>query len=82
MRLCSESDFWTGTYRGDSSSHALRVIVAKLPVLTLEEAALFLRVSQAEMEELLVTKQVQGRKIGSKWRVAKDKLMQFLGGSE
>src|SRR5262245_42758722 len=47
-------------------------------VLTLPEAAAYLRVSEAEVVELVHSQSLPGRFIGSEWRFLKSALQQWL----
>ncbi len=47
-------------------------------VLTLEEAALYLRISKDKMEELAQTQRVPAQKIDSDWRFSKEALSLWL----
>jgi excisionase family DNA binding protein len=48
-------------------------------VLTLSEAATFLRVSERALLQLATLQQVPGRRIGKKWRFSKTALQHWLG---
>jgi excisionase family DNA binding protein len=47
-------------------------------VLTLEEAAAYLRVSPQEVDELATRRDLPARKIGSQWRFHKTALVEWL----
>ena len=47
-------------------------------VLTLAEAATYLRVSEAEVEDLATRHELSGRKIGREWRFHKDAIDDWL----
>jgi len=47
-------------------------------VLTLKEAAAFLRVSEWGMKYLASTKKVPGRKVGNLWRFLRSELIGYL----
>lgn len=49
--------------------------------MTLEEAAQFLRLNQAELGQLAAWGQVPGRQIGAQWRFSRSALIAWLGGS-
>jgi excisionase family DNA binding protein len=49
-------------------------------VLTLAEAARFLRVSETDLVQLAESYDIPGRKIGSEWRFLKLALESWLGG--
>jgi excisionase family DNA binding protein len=51
----------------------------KTQVLTLSEAATFLRVSEAALLHLATLQEVPGRKIGDDWRFSKTALQDWLG---
>jgi excisionase family DNA binding protein len=51
-------------------------------VLTLEEAAHFLRVSPAELEQLALQGRVPGRQLGSYWRFSRAALLEWLAGKD
>ncbi len=51
-----------------------------LDVLTLEEAADYLRVSTTELEALADRREVPGRRIGGHWRFSRAALLAWLGG--
>jgi excisionase family DNA binding protein len=50
-------------------------------VLTLSEAAAFLRVSDGSLLQLATLQEVPGRKIGNEWRFSKTALQNWLGAS-
>lgn len=47
-------------------------------VMTLKECQELLKVGKNTMLELLHTKQIEGFKIGSRWKVKKESLVEFI----
>ena len=47
-------------------------------VMTLKECQQLLKVGKNTMLELLHTKQIEGFKIGSRWRVKKESLIEYI----
>ena len=56
-------------------------IVTKYEVLTLAEAARFLRVKKALLQELVKEGRVPARKVGAEWRFFRGALQAWLSGS-
>jgi len=51
-------------------------------VLTLQEAAIFLRIEQNELENLAIRNALPGRLVGTEWRFSKTALLNWLSGQE
>jgi excisionase family DNA binding protein len=47
-------------------------------VLTLAEAAAYLRVSEAELRRMVGTQSLPGRRIGSEWRFSREAIQDWL----
>jgi excisionase family DNA binding protein len=61
------------------SSASLPLPLSPCPsIFSLIEAAQYLKIEESEMLELLESKEVRGKKIGSKWRVTKDSIDKYL----
>ena len=67
-----------------ATTAAPQMAVPKSPpeVLTLEEAAEYLRVSESEVVELATSHELPGRKIGEQWRFLKAALQDWLCGPD
>jgi excisionase family DNA binding protein len=50
-------------------------------VLTLTEAAAYLRVSETDVLQMVETQDLTGRQIGKEWRFLKSAVQQWLGGT-
>ena len=63
-----------------ATTAAPQMAVPKSPpeVLTLEEAAEYLRVSESEVVELATSHELPGRKIGEQWRFHRNGLIEWL----
>ena len=72
----------TKTSKARSGHSAAAVNGAETAVLTLAEAAAYLRVSLAELAPLAERGQVPGRKIGGEWRFYKPALQHWLSDSK
>lgn len=57
-------------------------ILKQLEVLTLEEAARYLRVSKGAVKELVVAGNLPGRQVKGQWRFLKSALQEWLRGRE
>jgi excisionase family DNA binding protein len=57
-------------------------VIAESPVLTLEEAACYLRISEALLKKEVTLGRVPGRKVGEHWRFFKPALDQWLANSQ
>lgn len=55
---------------------------AEPEIMTLEEAAKFLRISRPTLLELVKRKQVPGRQIGAQWRFSRSFLLSCLSGND
>lgn len=51
-------------------------------VLTLQEAAVFLRIGQKDLEDLAIRNALPGRLVGTEWRFSKTALLNWLSGQE
>jgi excisionase family DNA binding protein len=56
-------------------------MVTKTEVLTLAEAARYLRVKKATLQDLVEQGSVPGRKVGSEWRFFRGALQAWLAGT-
>jgi excisionase family DNA binding protein len=55
------------------------IVYENIPeVMTLKECQELLRVGKNTMLELLHTRQIEGFKIGSRWKVKKESVIEFL----